>query len=212
MIKKICIFGTGGSGRETLCCLMYSIAGTGKKIGDIACFMVDDEYFSDTEIMGIAVIPKSRFDMDLHEVVVSIGDSALRKKIVESFPKFTKFATIIHPSVIMSQWVEIGEGSIITAGCILTCNIKIGKHAQLNLATTIGHDFVANDYFTTAQGVNVSGNCTFGECVYLGANAAVREKISLCDNVTIGMGGIVVKNINESGVFVGNPVKRLLKK
>ena len=211
MKKKICIFGTGGSGRESLCCLIDSIAETDLKVEDIACFMVDDKYYLETEIMGIEVLPKSKFDVNLYEVVVSIGDSEIRKKIVESFPKNTKFTTIIHPSVIMSKWVEIGEGSIIAAGTKLTCNIKIGKHAQLNLQTSIGHDFKASNYFTTAQGVNISGNCTFGECTYLGANAAIREKITICDNVIIGMGGIVVKNISESGVYVGNPVKKLLK-
>lgn len=211
MKKKICIFGTGGFGRETLCCLIDSIAGTGQKIKDAACFMVDDEYFTDTEIMGIEVIPKSKFDEDLYEVVVSIGDPVFRKKVVQNLPMTTKYATIIHPSVIMSKWLEVGEGSIITAGCILTCNIHIGKHAHLNLQTTIGHDCVIGDYFTTAPGVNISGNCTFGDSVYMGSNVAIREKITICDNVIIGMGGIVVKNISESGVYVGNPVKKLLK-
>ena len=116
MEKKICIFGTGGSGRETLCCLIDSFAKTDLKIEDVACFMVDDDYYLETEIMGIEVLPKSKFDVNLYEVVVSIGDSEIRKKIVESFPKNTKFTTIIHPSVIMSKWVEIGEGSIIAAG------------------------------------------------------------------------------------------------
>lgn len=94
----------------------------------------------------------------------------------------------------------------------MTCNIKIGKHAHLNLHTTIGHDCIIGDYFTTAPATNISGNCEFGECVYFGTNSSVRQGIKICDNVTIGMGGIVVKNINEEGVYIGNPVKKLNKK
>jgi sugar O-acyltransferase (sialic acid O-acetyltransferase NeuD family) len=211
--KKICIAGTGGFGRETLCCLIDSLQLHGKelKIEDIACFMVSDNHFKEETIMGATVIPQSKFDPLLYEVVVAIGDPKVRRQMVDSLPKETKYATIIHPSVVMSKWVDIGAGSIITAGTILTCNIKLGKHAHLNLHTTIGHDCVIGDYFSTTPGVNISGNCTFGDNVYFGTNSSVREKIKICDNVTIGMGGVVVKNIDAAGVYVGNPLKKLEK-
>lgn len=208
---KVCIVGTGGFGRETLCCLIDSLKGTRNKINDIACFMVHDEYYQDEYVNGLKVIPESKFDPEHYKVIVAIGDPKLRKNFVDKLPKATKYATIIHPSAVLSQWVEIGEGSIITAGTIVTCNVKLGKHTQLNLHTTIGHDCLAADYFTTAPAVNVSGKCNFGECVYLGTNSSVRQGVSICDNVTIGMGGIVIKNIDDEGVYIGNPVKKLIK-
>ena len=209
--KKICIFGTGGFGREVLCCLIDVFSNVDIKLKDKVCFMVSDEHFSEEKIMGIDVIPQSKFDSQIYDVVVAIGDPQSRKSIVESLPKQTTFATIIHPSAIISEWVEIGEGSIITAGSILTCNIKIGKHAHLNLHTTIGHDCVIGDYFTTAPAVNISGNCHFGECVYFGTNAVVRQGVKISDDVTIGMGGVVVKDVIEKGVYIGNPLRKLEK-
>lgn len=210
--KKICIVGAGGFGRETLSYLIDSIANTNLKIEDVACFMVDDKYFNEKQIMGIDVIPSSQFKPDLYKVVVAIGDPKARKRVVESLPPETTFTSIIHPNAIISKWVDIGEGSIITAGVILTCNIKIGKHAQLNIHTTIGHDCVIGDFFTTAPGVNISGNCVFGDKVYFGTNSSVRQGVSICNNVTIGMGGVVVKDISESGTYIGNPLKKLEKK
>jgi len=209
--KKICIFGTGGFGRETLLCIIDGNATTNLDIKESVCFMAEDDHITETNIMGIDVIPFSKFDPKLYNVVVAIGDPNTRKKIVESFPKETTFTTIIHPNALISEWVEIGEGSIITAGVILTCNIKIGKHSQLNLQTTIGHDCELGDYFTTAPGANISGNCIFGEKVYFGTNASVRQGVSICNDVTIGMGGVVVKNILDSGVYIGNPLKKLEK-
>jgi sugar O-acyltransferase (sialic acid O-acetyltransferase NeuD family) len=209
--KKICIVGAGGSARETLCALIDTLDKT-QVVADVACFMVDDEYYREPIVMGIEVIRFSQFDAALYDVVVSVGDSTNRKKIVERLPADTTYATIIHPSAIISDWAEIGEGSIITAGVIITCNIKIGKHTQLNLNTTIAHDCVIGDFFTTAAGVRISGTCTIGDCVYFGANAAAREKINIVDNVTIGMGGIVVKDIKEAGVYVGVPVQKIVKK
>jgi len=210
--KKICIFGAGGFGRETLCCLIDRISPLNLKIEDVACFMVDDEFYRESKILGLDVIPFSDFDPALFNVVVAIGEPSLRKFAVESLPQTTTYTTIIHPSAVISEWVEIGEGSIITAGTILTCNIKIGKHAHINLHTTIGHDCVIGDFFTAAPAANISGKCKFGNCVYFGTNSAIREGVMVTDNVTIGMGGIVVKNIAEEGVYIGNPLKKLEKR
>ncbi|WP_183906780.1 NeuD/PglB/VioB family sugar acetyltransferase [Rufibacter immobilis] len=210
--KKICIYGAGGFGRETLCALIDSIAPHGLKIEDVACFMVDDQFYREPRIMGVEVIKRSSFDPAIYDVVVAVGDPAARRKLVEELPASTTFGRVVHPSAVLSQWVDIGEGCIITAGTVLTCNIKIGKHAHLNLHTTIGHDFVAGDFFTTAPAANVSGNCTFGDGVYLGTNVSVREKVTLASGVIIGMGGVVLKDIQEAGVYIGNPVKKLEKK
>ncbi|MEO6670920.1 MAG: acetyltransferase [Ferruginibacter sp.] len=210
--KKICIVGTGGFGRETLCCLIDMLANTGIRATEVACFMVDDEYLNEKIIMGINVIPRSQFRAELYDAVVAVGSPKDRKKIVEGLPPDTTYTSIIHPTAVISSWVEIGEGSIVTAGTIITCNVKIGKHAQLNLHSTIGHDCVIGDYFTTAPAVNISGFCEFGNLVYIGTNASVRDRVRICDNVTIGMGATILKDITEEGIYIGNPARRLEKK
>ena len=209
--KKLCIVGAGGFAREVLCCFIDTISDPDIQIADLVCFMVADEDYSETAIMGIEVITHSVFDPAKYDVIVGIGDPVLRKKVVAKLPANTSYISIIHPTAAISQWVEIGEGSIVTAGTILTCNIKIGKHAHLNLHTTIGHDCEIGEYFTTTPGTNISGNCTFGNGVYLGTNCAIRQGVSICDDVTIGMGAVVVKNITEPGVYIGNPVKKLIR-
>jgi len=45
----------------------------------------------------------------------------------------------------------------------------------------------------------------------MGNNSSVREKINICDNVTIGLNGGVIKNITEPGTYVGTPVKKIDK-
>lgn len=209
--KKVCIVGAGGFGRETLCCFIDSLKGKTELIKDLACFMVDDDFFIEEEIMGVDVIPRSEFNPEKYEVVVAVGDPLHRQKIVETLPANTVFTRIIHPSALVSKWVEIGEGSIVTAGVIITCGIKIGKHAHLNLHTSIGHDTVIGDFFTTAPGSRVSGNCNIADNVYLGTNTSIKQGITVTSNVTIGMGGIVIKDIIEEGVYVGNPIRKLEK-
>jgi sugar O-acyltransferase (sialic acid O-acetyltransferase NeuD family) len=209
--EKICIFGTGGFGRETLFCLKDILETEKKNIKDYALFMVDDEYYSSTSVLDINVIPVSQFDPKNYKAIIAVGDPIARAKIAQKLPFNTQYAILIHPSTVISDWVKINEGTIITAGTIITCNIEIGKHAHLNLYTTIGHDCVIGNFFTTAPAVNISGSCKIGNNVYIGTNASIKNGITICDNVTIGMGSVVVKDILKEGIYIGNPAKPLIK-
>lgn len=194
------IIGAGGFGRE----VYWSLNPIER---NDTVFFVDDEYWDNSDEK---ILPLSLFESDKYEVIVAVADSKHRQRLVEQLPKKTKFFTHIHPSAqILADDVVIGEGSIICSGSILTTNIVLGKHSQLNLQTTIGHDCVIGDYFTTAPGAKISGNCNIGKRVYFGTNSSVREKIKICDDVVIGLNGGVVKNIYESGIYVGVPVTKI---
>jgi sugar O-acyltransferase (sialic acid O-acetyltransferase NeuD family) len=209
--KQICIVGTGGFAREVYCCLEDIFNLNGLSFENRVVFSDVDSCEKDFVLMGektIPIIKESNLDFSKYVFFIAVGETVIRKKIVEKYSEYNvQYATIIHPSAIISNYANIGEGSIVTANCVITCNIKIGKQAHLNLGTTIGHDCVIGDYFTTAPSVNLSGNCEIGDSVYIGTNACVKQGIVICDNVTIGMGSVVVKDIKESGVAYGNPCK-----
>jgi sugar O-acyltransferase (sialic acid O-acetyltransferase NeuD family) len=193
---ELAIIGAGGFAREVKAALGQP---------DIKLF-VDDQYL--TTELGIHGL--SQFDPEKYMVVVAIGDPRDRFDLIQRLPKETKYFTFIDPSaIIMDENIQIGEGSIICAGTILTTNIKIGKHTHLNLHTTVGHDCEIGDYFTTAPGAKISGNCKIHDCVYVGTNASVKEKTSIHSFTTIGMNAAVVKHIEEPGVYVGIPAKKI---
>jgi sugar O-acyltransferase (sialic acid O-acetyltransferase NeuD family) len=209
MDKKIAIIGAGGFAKETLCCFIDSLNSSNRYAASNFCFMIEDEKVTGEKVLGVDVLPISTIDVEKHRVIVAIGDPNRRKLVVEGLPRNMEFVTVIHPSAVISEFASIGEGSIVTAGVIITCDITIGKHAHLNLHTTVGHDCVIGDYLTTTPGVNISGNCNFGEAVYFGTNASVKQGISICDRVTVGMGAVVLKNIEEPGTYVGNPLRKI---
>jgi sugar O-acyltransferase (sialic acid O-acetyltransferase NeuD family) len=198
MIKAI--IGAGGFGRE----VYWSLSDADR---ESAVFFVNDEWWKPDLIN---TLPLSQFNPHAYEVVVAIADCKTRESIVNSLPSNTKFFTHIHQSAqIHGNDVEIGEGSIICASTIITTNVKIGKHAQLNLITTIGHDCVIGDYFTTAPGVQISGNENIGNRVYFGTRSCIKQKLSVCDDVTVGMNAGVTKKIEEPGVYVGTPARKV---
>jgi sugar O-acyltransferase (sialic acid O-acetyltransferase NeuD family) len=202
--KNICIVGAGGFAKEVLSCIHDIYFNT--DISNSVFFMVKDDEFKEGLLMGIKVIPESAFDPSIYEVVVAVGDPLVRKKIISKLPKETIYKTLIHPSVIVSKWVEIGQGSIIMAGVIITCNITIGRHSHININSTIAHDCKIGEYFTTAPSVNISGNCTIGNNVYIGSNSSIKQGINIVDDVNISMGSFVIKDISESGNYISRNI------
>jgi UDP-3-O-[3-hydroxymyristoyl] glucosamine N-acyltransferase len=94
-------------------------------------------------------------------------------------------------------------------GSILTTSIKLGKHALLNRGNQIGHDCTIGDYFSMMPGAIVGGNVSIGKKVYMGSCSNIREKTRVVSNVTIGMNAAIVKPIDNSGIYVGVPAKRI---
>jgi sugar O-acyltransferase (sialic acid O-acetyltransferase NeuD family) len=177
-------------------------------IGDftIKCF-VDDEYWKENNNY---VFPLSQFDPTEYEVIVAVGNSLNRNNIIQKLPKETQYFTYIHPSAQkLSPNIKIGKGSFIGANCVLTYNIEIGDHALLNRAVHVGHDCVIGNYFSAMPGSIVSGNVTIYDIVYMGNNSSIKEKLSIHSLTTIGSNAAVVKNIEESGVYVGVPAKKI---
>lgn len=205
MNKKICIFGAGGFAHE-----VFWLA---HQCGQIVDAFIDIKPGSDYE--DVPVKDENYFNEEKHLAVIAIGNPSIRQKtafsLIEKYGKKI-FTCLIHESVKYTDNVIIGAGSIICANCVLTCDIKLGDFSQLNLATTIGHDTVTGDYFTTAPGAHISGKVKIGNKVYLGTNASTVEDITICDDVTIGAGACVSKDILESGVYVGVPARKLEKK
>lgn len=173
---------------------------------DILCF-VDDAY--DTGAKN--TLPLSAFDPSEYELFVTIGNPKQRAEIISRLPEDTQYFNVIHPSaqLLMRDSIKIGTDCVISAGCLLVDGITIGDHCHLNLGTIIGHDVVLGDYFTSAPGVKIMGNNTIGRRVYFGTGAATKEKITVCDNVTVGLGAGVVHHITEPGIYVGTPARRI---
>lgn len=205
-MKNIGIVGAGGFAREVL----WLIEDLGLA-GRIQAFYESDDIWKDRSVSGIPVLPVSRFVPSATELVIGIGSPAARRNIVAALPAETTFPVFIHPSVQRSRRIEIGAGTVICAGSILTCDIRLDEHVQLNLATTVGHDCHLKRFVTTAPAVNISGACTLGEATYIGTNACLREGLAVPAETVIGMGAVMVSTPAEAGTYVGNPARRIQK-
>lgn len=147
------------------------------------------------------------------ECFIAVGDSKIRQAIEKKIRvKYRNFPVLVHPSVSYDKRadrVSIGEGSIIFAKSVMTTDIKIGRFVNINLGCSINHDARIGDYVTLSPGVTICGNVDIGEGVFVGARATIIDNIDICSSAKVGAGAVVTEDINEPGLYLGVPAKKI---
>jgi acetyltransferase-like isoleucine patch superfamily enzyme len=119
----------------------------------------------------------------------------------------------IADNCFIGPFVEIQKDVTIGA------NTKVQSHTFICELVTIGQDcFIGhgvmfiNDLFSDGGPANGDKtkwkSTTIGNNVSIGSNATILP-VSICDNVVIGAGAVVTKNISEKGIYAGNPAKKI---
>lgn len=207
--NKIAIYGAGGFAREVAWLLSV---GKRKREHELIGF-IEDNAVSGHNLNCKPVISWSEFStrpIDVN-ICVAIGDPQARREVViKCLAAGYKFTTLIHHAIEISDFVEIGVGSIICCGSILTVNIKIGSHVHVNLDCTIGHDVKIGDFSTLAPGVHVSGNVHIGRFVYIGTGATIingtsENPLIISDGTVIGAGACITKSTEGYSLYAGVP-------
>lgn len=143
------------------------------------------------------------------QVVICAGKGPARRAISVRLGMDVRYATVVHPSVSMTDSCTIGAGSILLAGCVLTADIAIGRHVVLMPHVTLTHDDDISDYATLCAGVTLGGSVHVGERAYLGMSSCVRERCSIGAGATIGMGAVVLSDVPDDETWAGVPARRL---
>lgn len=192
---------------------IYGNGGFAREVGEYAFDCgYDSVVFVDTKASGDDVISENNFDPTGRDVIIAISNTHIRKSIVERLGYTTcNFISLIHPTAYVRS-ENIGLGTVICPYASITTNVWIGNFVHINLSCTVGHDSSISDYVTLSPMVSVSGNCTIHKGVYIGTHASVRERVAILPDITVGMGSVVVKTLDNRGAtYVGNPAKLLNK-
>ena len=142
---------------------------------------------------------------------IAIGEPRVRRRVVQKCSEEGfSFATLIHSSVAMSEYVQLGPGCIICAGNIITVEIDIGEHVHINLDCTVGHDVTIGAFSTLSPGVHVSGNVQIGDDVYVGTGATIinglpDRPLVIGNGTVIGAGACVTQDTESNSLYAGVP-------
>lgn len=208
-MQDIVIIGAGGFGREVKT-LIDSINKSNKIYNFLGFY--DDGIEKGKIINGFPILGGVS-DLNIVSkplcIALGLGDPTTKSKVIAllSNPNLS-FPTLIHPSVIISNDdVSIGNGCIICAGTIITCNIKIENYVTLNLMCTVGHDTFIDNFASFMPSVNISGEVKIEEKVYVGTGAKIINQLTIGKSTIVGAGAVVSKSLPEFCTAVGIPAK-----
>jgi len=193
---KIILLGGGQHAHVVLDCLLSQHADV------IALF--DTQYQGD--LFGIP--QRGEYDPEFEPTafsVVAIGENATRKRVAAQTKHL--FVNAIHSSVILSQHCKMGIGNMILHGAIIQAMASIGNHTIINTGTQVDHHCIIEDFVHLAPGVILCGNVRVGEGTLVGAGTTIIPGKKIGRWATIGAGAVVIDDIPDYAVAVGNPAK-----
>ena len=143
-------------------------------------------------------------------IVVAIGNCKIRfDESNRARSAGATLATIVHPSATLSSFAKVESGTVVLAGAIINIDTRIGFASIVNVGATVDHDCIIGDAVHVAPGANLSGNVSVGLCTWIGVGSAIRQGITIGNFTTIGAGAVVVSDVPDNMVVVGNPAKTL---
>jgi sugar O-acyltransferase (sialic acid O-acetyltransferase NeuD family) len=202
-MKKLAIVGAGGHGRVA--------ADIAEQLGWRIDFF--DAAYPQVKSCGPWTVVGNDSDLikntDLYEAVfVAIGSNHVRKKIQTELKLLEfKLATLISPNATVSQYVQIGEGTLVVANSCINIGSKIGNGAIINTGCIIDHDNCIGDFAHISPGANLAGGVVVGQCSWVGIGSSVIQNTDIAANVIVGAGTVVVKDLPENVTVVGCPAK-----
>ena len=184
---------------------------------DIVGFLDDDPKYANQKVRGIPVLgPVSKLETlmktdGIEAVYCPLGNNKLRVKFLEHARELGyKTPNYIHPSVIISPNVSIGEGVYILLGTTIMPHTTIKDYVMISMGIHLAHHCVLD------EGVFLSTGCNFGASIhahkyaYCGISSTIMTGIhELGEDCLIGAGAVVIRDVPDRAIMAGVPAKVL---
>ena len=163
-------------------------------------------------IGGDSLVPQLR-SQGAAEFVVGIGsadDCAVRARVFEqALSMGLKPLTLVHPAACRAKSAEVGAGSQLLAGSVVSVRARLGRNVIVNTGAIVEHDSVLGDHVHVATGAKLGGEVAVGTGAHIGIGASVRQQIVIGGWAVVGAGAVVVRDVPDGMVVVGNPARPL---
>lgn len=207
------VYGAAGCGRSIMPVARQQLMAQG--VDPVRLVFIDDvateESINDQRVLA--------YDGFLNEgasdrfVAIAIADGEVRELLAAkcSADQVSPWSVQAESVVVMDD-VTIGDGALLSPFVTITSNIRIGQYFHGNLYSYVEHDCSIGDFVTFAPGVKCNGNVVIEDHAYIGAGAILRQgkpgsPLRVGRGAAVGMGAVVLDDVPENAVVVGNPAK-----
>lgn len=204
--KKVYIFGYSGHAYVVI----ESLIDSGYVIGGYFDFKEASKDPYKLSYLGFErdIDVKSIVQDDL--VFPAVGENSIRENLVNLFDtlNLNQFAAI-DPSAKISKTAQIGPSSYIGKNASLNAQTVVGRGVIINTNATIEHECKIQNFVHIGPNAVLCGNVNVEEKSFVGANSVVRQNTLIISDVVLGAGSVVIKSIEEKGIWVGNPARKV---
>lgn len=175
-------------------------------------FIDDDDRKHGLPFCGFNVVGNVSFLENIKEsiaVVIAIANPIVKQYIynkIKGFENIT-FPNFIHPTAWFGNKVSLGEGVIVYPGVSVNYETNIQNFTILNMNCAIGHNVDLGRFVTLSPGVNLGGFTCIQEETFIGIGASTIQGKKIGKNVTVGGMSIIINDVPDYAVVVGNPGK-----
>ena len=174
----------------------------------------DDLVEKGTVVNGYPVLGRVEDAFSLYEsgqfdcIFIGIGYTRfdLRQYYYEMLKGRVPFANIIDPTAELGRDVKLGEGIYIGRNAIIDDETVIEDNVFIHRNNMVGHNSIVHKHSYLSGLDHMAGFCEIGERVFIGLSVCVADHISICDDVWVGIGCIVAKNIKKPGKYMTESV------
>ena len=207
-MEKIVLIGNGGHSKVIQDLILVG--------NHFQLFAILDDQFKEITSNGIIYAPVSYITSLAKsyefKLVIAIGNNTTRKKLVSELEiPHKQYATLIHPTAIISSSVKLGQGTVVMPNVVINADTVIGNHVIINSSSVIEHDNSINDFAHIGPNATLTGSVTVGEGTQIGAAASVIPNAKIGSWCTIGAGSTVINHIPSYSKAVGGPAKVIEK-
>ena len=201
MNNRIMIIGGSGHAKVVIDCI--------RAAGDEPIGILDDKIPEGSAVLGVPVLGTTdRWkEFAQYDFIIAIGSNGVRARIAEAMQ--VRWYTAVHPRAVMSDYAVLGCGTVVMPGAVINAGAQVGNHCIINTCAVVEHDCRLEDFVHLSPNAALGGTVTIGAGSHIGIGTAVRNNISVCGGCVIGAGAAVVKDITESGTYVGIPAQKI---
>lgn len=148
-------------------------------------------------------------EMPVHIAVVMGrgGDMSLRRSIIERYASHPMPVLVAETALVIPS-SHIGQGSAVMHRAVVN-GANIGSCNVVNTGAIVEHGVTTGSNVFIGPGAVICGGVTIGSDVMIGAGAVVRNNVAIADCSVVGMGSVVTEDIEQCGVYAGNPCRPL---
>lgn len=178
---------------------------------EVVGFTVDKDYMNKQSFWGLPVVPfediEKYYPPSLYNIFIPIPYTKLNKlreeRYLDAKKRGYQFISYISSKAIY-YGTCVGENCFILENNVIQPFVEIGNNVILWSGNHIGHHSKIEDHCFLASHIVVSGSVTIESHCFIGVNATIRDNIVIGKQSIIGAGTLVLNDIPDKSVLIGN--------